>query len=324
MKLDFIFHGGGNLNAKMHHTAGFDDACRMAFERWHLRIEGNAFFKDGRFLDMPVTEDARLAIRTFWVKQAGARAECFYLGVRLTKDGYREAGEYYRLVTALRALSLDSVKEFVSSGQPLNLTLTMPMRRQSMWKPFSELSGARVIGFEKFDEKLEDILLSVSVNNIDDWFSRMCLAVDPAVDRQEFNLVVSKTKPKMESVVCSSPVVASAPDAADRNAAKSFKMFFNGLTCGIGVASLGAFCLWPDNGSSFDDGYKRGLESGYKQGVDSQNRPLDKVKSPSFLAKAQGSITGVVTNGYKCVKNAVSDCREFVVGTNDVYSAKQQ
>lgn len=324
LKLDFIFHGGANLNARMYHTAGFDDVCRKAFERWHLRIEGNASFKDGRFLDMPVTEDARLAIRTFWVKQAGARAECFYLGVRLTKDSYREAGEYYRLVAALRALSIASVKEFVSSGQRLDLALTMPLRRQSMWRPFSELSGTRMIGAEKFDEQLEDILLSVSVSNLDDWFNKMCLAINPAVDRQEFNLVVSKTKPKMGCGECSSPVVAPAPATVDRTAARSVKMFFNGLTCGIGAASIGAFCFWPDNGSSFDDGYKRGFESGYKQGVDSQNRPLDKGKSPSFLTKAQESITGVVTNGYKCVKDVVNDCCESVVGTNDAHSVKQR
>lgn len=307
MKLDFIFHGGGNLNAKMYHTAGFDDDCRKAFERWHLRIEGNAFFEEGRFLDMPVTEETRLAIRTLWVKQPGVRAECFYLGVKLSQRDYREAGEYYRLVAALRALSVDRVKEFVSSGQLLNLTLSMSMRRQSMWRPFSELSGTRVTDSEKFDEKLENVLLAISVNNLDDWFNKMYLAINPAVDRQEFNLVVSKTKPKMGSGECRPPVVVTSSNTADRNDRGSLKGFFTGLTCGIGVASIGAFCFWLDDGSSFDDGYKSGFESGYKQGVASQNRPLDKGKSPSFLTRAQESITGVVTNGNTCVKGVVND-----------------
>ncbi len=195
--LDFIFHGGADLNAKMYCTGGFDDLCRKTFERWYLRIEGNSFNDDCRYLEMPVPRsDARLAIRTFWLKQAGMRAECFYLGVKLSRRNYEEAGDYYRLVSALRALSLDRIRELVSSGKRLDLVPTVPMQRQSMWKDFNALSGICMIGPEKFDENLQNVLLSISISNIDDWFDRMFLAIDPYFERQEFNVVVSKRQPK--------------------------------------------------------------------------------------------------------------------------------
>lgn len=274
MTLDFIFHGGANLNAKMHHTAGFDDVCRAAFERWHLRIESNTCFKEGRFLEMPVEEaDARLAIRTFWVKESGARAECYYLGVKLTRDDYREAGDYYRLVSALRAISLERIKEFVSYGQKLDLALTVPMRRQSIWKGFGELSGTRIIGAERFDVKLEHVLLAVSINNIDDWFNRLWLAIDPAVEHREFNVVVSRMPPKDYGKGNSSVVAQTHKIEQDRQSStkkfnmKSLVTFSVGLLCGVAIGLLcGVDIIGHDREKRVKEAYESGRKVGYDEG----------------------------------------------------------
>jgi len=281
MTLDFIFHGGANLNAKMTHTADFDGFCREVFERWHLRIEGNTYFKEGRFLEMPVEEaNARLVIRTFWVKESGARAECYYLGVKLTRDAYREAGDYYRLVSALRTISLERIREFVSNRQKLDLALTVPMRRQSMWKGFGELSGTRMIGAERFDENLEHVLLAVSINNIDDWFNRLWLAIDPAVDHWEFNVVVSRMPPKdygkgPDPVVTQTHMIEQDRQSSPRMFnMTSLGTLSVGLFCG---ATIGLLCgvaigrnqkLRPDIGLDCKEKIKEAYESGRKLGYD--------------------------------------------------------
>lgn len=257
MKLDFIFHGGDDLNAKMYHTTDFDDRCRKIFERWHLQIESNTFFPNGRFLELPVPEsDARLAIRTFWVKQAGARAECFWLGVKLSRNDYQEAGEYYRLVSALRNLSIEKVKDFASSGEKLELALTTPMHRQSIWKRFDELSGTCVIGAERFEENLENVLLSVSINNIDDWFSKLWLAIDPTINHREFTVVVSKMPPKGHSLT-----IPQTP-IEEPNRRKSSQGWFGSFITRFSLFACVIMALLFVIKNAYDSGYRKGFREG--------------------------------------------------------------
>lgn len=290
----------------MYRTDGFDDVCKKTFERWYLKIEGNTHVKEGRFLEMPVAgAGSRLAIRSFWVKKAGSRAECFFLGVKLTEESYQEVGDYYRLVSALREISIDRVREFISNGQKLSLVLTTPMRRQSIWRNFDQLSGTRLIGAAKFDKNLEEVLLSVSVNNIEDWFERLWLALDPFVDFGEFNVIVSRIQPQHPLT----PVRVSTPQEGQPTPTRPSAIFVTmliGLICGIVIGRISGvrFASKADDEERIARAYEKGRKLGFKEGAAAVRKEQEDVRSDSALGSL--SISNIVDRVIKPVRD-VSD-----------------
>ena len=113
----------------------------------------------------------------------------------VTKENYIAINDYFKINKSLRNVSLADIKEAVSRGfVPLELDDTMSPR-SAIGMDFEQLKNLKLYGEKDFEQNITQICLAISVNTIDDWFTRLFIAINPYRLYPDFHIVISKQVP---------------------------------------------------------------------------------------------------------------------------------
>ena len=193
---DYIIRGGENLNSAPQKTLSFPSDAERIFNEWHSKLGKDDEEKENYF-ELPVNDQNRLFIRSFYVEKAGNRPICFYVGLLIPKTAYIEAKDYYCMHKGLCSVSFNKIQEAAkASFLPIEFTTDWPIPRTPIGLDFQQLSKMRLYGDKEFSSNINQMCFSISVNNIDDWFSRLFIAVNPYRLSRSFHVVVSREQPR--------------------------------------------------------------------------------------------------------------------------------
>ena len=214
---DYIICGGENLNDPPRKTPTFPDDAEKAFRKWWVKLRRNSVEKEC-YLELPISEETRIFIRAFWLERPGKRSVCYYVGLLLPKELYVKAGEYSILHKGLCNVSLSAVQDALeSSFKPIDIVADSSELVSEGGLSFEELCQIKRYG-KDFDNNIEQMRSSISINNIDDWFSRLFIAVNPVFDNEAYHIVISKEKPRSKIMHDSE---SSADDIAKQSEKKT-------------------------------------------------------------------------------------------------------
>ena len=197
MKIDdYILRGGENLNAAARKTPNFPIEAERVFKRLYETL-GEDINERENYLELPVDRENRLFIRSFWVEARGNRPICYYAGLVVPKELYCEAGEYYRLHKGLVQITIADILAAAKHGfESLECVTDWSLPRTAIGLEFEELAHMKLYGEKEYDANLNRMRLSLSINNIDDWFCRLVIAVNPSRQDAAYHIVISKKKPR--------------------------------------------------------------------------------------------------------------------------------
>ena len=108
---DYIIRGGENLNTAPQKTMSFPADAEQIFNEWHSKL-GKDDKEIENYFEMPVNNQNRLFIRSFYVEKAGERPVCFYVGLLIPKIAYLEVNDYYCIHKGLCQVSFSQVSIF--------------------------------------------------------------------------------------------------------------------------------------------------------------------------------------------------------------------
>lgn len=193
---DYIIRGGENLNSSAHKTSSFPSDAEELFDLWHSKLGKDDEEKDN-FFELPVNETSRLFLRAFWIERPGHRPVCYYTGLLIPRNLYEQGYDYFKVSCGLCNISLRDIKEAQENNfAPIVLPADIPMPRSTIGFDFSQLAQMRLYGEDVFAKNLNEMRLSISINNLEDWFSRLFIAVNPYRLDPAFNVIVSKEEPR--------------------------------------------------------------------------------------------------------------------------------
>lgn len=193
---DYIIRGGENLNAAPQKTLSFPSDAERIFNEWHSKLGKDDEEKENYF-ELPVNDQNRLFIRSFYVEKAGNRPICFYVGLLIPKTAYIEAKDYYCMHKGLCSVSFTKIQEAAkASFLPIEFTTDWPIPRTPIGLDFQQLSKMKLYGDKEFSSNINQMCFSISINNIDDWFTRLFIAVNPYRLSRSFHVVVSREQPR--------------------------------------------------------------------------------------------------------------------------------
>lgn len=193
---DYIIRGGENLNDAPKKTPSFPSDAERIFNEWHSKL-GNDDEEKENYFELPVNEENRLFIRSFYVEKAGHRPISFYVGLLIPKTAYEEVKNYYCMHKGLCSVTLDKIQEAVNASfLPIEVTTDWPILKSPIGHNFQQLSEMKLYGDKEFNSNINQMCFSISTNNIDDWFSRLFIAVNPYRMSDSFHVVVSRERPR--------------------------------------------------------------------------------------------------------------------------------
>ena len=193
--IDYIIRGGENLNNSAHKTSSFPDDAEVLFNLWHSKL-GKDDEETDNFFELPVNAAARLFLRAFWTERPGHRPICYYVGLLIPRSLYEQGYDYFKISCGICNISLQDVKEAQENNfAPIASPADIPMPRSTIGLDFSQLAQVKLYGEDGFAKNLNDMRLSISINNLEDWFSRLFIAVNPYRLDSSFNVIVSKKEP---------------------------------------------------------------------------------------------------------------------------------
>lgn len=193
---DYIIRGGENLNTAPQKTMSFPADAEQIFNEWHSKL-GKDDKEIENYFEIPVNNQNRLFIRSFYVEKAGERPVCFYVGLLIPKIAYLEVNDYYCIHKGLCQVSFSQVQNAaMASFLPIEVITDWPIPRSSIGLDFQQLSKMRLYGDKEFISNINQMCFSISINNIDDWFSRLFIAVNPYRLSSAFHIIVSRKQPR--------------------------------------------------------------------------------------------------------------------------------
>ena len=197
MKIDnYIIRGGENLNDFALKTASFPSDAERVFNEWHTKL-GKDDDELENYFELPVNAQYRLFIRSFCIEKSGNRSICYYVGLIVPKEAYLEAKDYYCLNKGLCNVSFSQIQNAANSSfAPIEIAIDWPIPRTTIGLDFQELSKMKRFGEKEFSSNINEMCFSISTNNIDDWFSRLFIAVNPYRMSRAFHIVISREKPR--------------------------------------------------------------------------------------------------------------------------------
>ena len=191
---NYIIRGGENLNSPPKTFGNFSPNELKTFEHWHVKLGKDDTEKEN-YIECPADVNTRLFIRAFWSEPSGHRPVCYYVGLLIPRSLYEEAGEYFRINRGLCAISLLTVQRALESNKPIDVNIEWPLTRTAIGQPFEVLSNWKRYGEVEYCSNMNDMLSSISINIIDDWFSRLFVAVNPYQSDPAYHMIVSRKKP---------------------------------------------------------------------------------------------------------------------------------
>lgn len=196
---NFILCGGEDL-CHTYEGGGISKAGKALFNKWAIESLADPCLH-GResFLDIPVSSERRLFIRALCELNEGSRTLTWYVGIELRKEDILEASCYANLIRGMLALPLENLKGLRSSGS-LAVSFQYPSGLPQIQTPFDDLVGKNLYG--EYPRNLWDFCQKISLNDIDDWFDRLFLAVNVEIARPEYTNMVCEVRPR--AVVSSS------------------------------------------------------------------------------------------------------------------------
>ena len=193
---DYIIRGGENLNAAPLKTRSFPSEAEQIFNEWHTKLGKDDKEKENYF-EIPVNDQYRLFIRSFYIEKEGNRPICFYIGLLIPRAVYIEAKDYYCIHKGLCHLSFAKIQNAaMASFLPIEITTEWPTSRTPIGLNFKDLSKMRLYGDKEFASNIDQMCSSISINKINDWFSRLFIAVNPYRLNRAFHIVISREPPR--------------------------------------------------------------------------------------------------------------------------------
>lgn len=192
--IDYIIKGGENLATPAIKTASFPHNAERLFMHWY-KFLGQKDSEPENYIEMPVDSGNRLYIKAFWIETSGNRPVCYYVGILLPKTIFTSAGEYYRVNRGLANIKLDVIREAGKSLSPIQLYADWADNITAIWTSYENLRMA-LYGSDEYDYNIKKMCSAISVSNIDDWFYRLFIAVNPYRLHPEYYLIVSREKPR--------------------------------------------------------------------------------------------------------------------------------
>ena len=193
---DYIIRGGENLNASPLKTSSFPSDAERVFNEWHTKL-GKDDSERENYFELPVNAQYRLFIRSFYIEKPGNRPICYYIGLIVPKEAYLEAKDYYCLNKGLCNISFPQIQKAANSSfVPIDVAVDWPLPRTPIGLDFQQLSMMKLFGEKEFSSNINEMCFSISTNNINDWFSRLFIAVNPYRMSRAFHIVISREKPR--------------------------------------------------------------------------------------------------------------------------------
>ncbi len=146
-----------------------------------------------QYLDRPVDKNHRLFIRYYRHSQPGERALPYEVGFLLTREVYETAGNLQVLHEQLMQLSHDTLSKcWESSGELMLPILPIEETQETQNTSLSLDAPLLLCGESQFDTHLAKVGTSFISSNIDTWFTRLYLVVNPYESVEAANITVSR------------------------------------------------------------------------------------------------------------------------------------
>lgn len=146
-----------------------------------------------QYLDRPVDKNCRLFIRYYRHSQPGKRALPYEVGFLLPREVYETAGNLLVLHEHLMQLSHDTLSKcWESSGELVLPILPMAETQETPNTSLSLDAPHLLCGDSQFDDHLAKVGTSFISSNIDTWFTRLYLVVNPYESVESANITVSR------------------------------------------------------------------------------------------------------------------------------------
>ncbi len=146
-----------------------------------------------QYLDRPIDKNHRLFIRYYKHSQPGERALPYEVGFLLTREVYETAGNLQVLHEQLMQLSHDTLSKcWESSGELVLPILPMAETQETPNTSLSLDAPHLLCGDSQFDDHLAKVGTSFVSSNIDTWFTRLYLVVNPYDSVESANITVSR------------------------------------------------------------------------------------------------------------------------------------
>lgn len=146
-----------------------------------------------QYLDRPVDKNCRLFIRYYMHSQPGERALPYNVGFLLTREVYETAGNLQVLHKQLMQLSHDTLSKcWESSGELVLPILPMEETQETPNTSLSLDAPHLLCGDSQFDNHLAKVGTSFVSSNINNWFTRLYLVVNPSDFVESANITVSR------------------------------------------------------------------------------------------------------------------------------------
>ena len=214
---DYIWWGGENLNKKPFFSNDEVESNYSSIFNSQINTLRHPILADEILLyDMPlIGKKSRLIIAVYKEKNDTSRAVSWYLGLIVKKSLYAQLPAIQCLYLGLNNLSLSRIKQAVVRKTMLKINVDVPVEKTPIWTPVNDLIHFEII--KPFPQNIKELSQLISINNIDDWFDKLFIAVNPAKYNDEFTTIVATKKPagywgeKKESRVKNQPVSSAPP-----------------------------------------------------------------------------------------------------------------
>ena len=189
----YIIAGGEDFTKEVG-TAGISPEAKKCFKQWKSEILTACDKNIEPMFFIPVSDNSRLLLKGLNQSRGSQRQIAWVLGIELEKKEYSDFVSYLSIVKGFKNISVNQIeKNYGSSGKPFECNFKFPQNTSSISKYFNELEGKDFKG--DYPAVLDEFCSNISLNNIDDWFTKLFVAVNPVDYHSEFSCMIGRNLP---------------------------------------------------------------------------------------------------------------------------------